>query len=108
MPKHLMPAILALPVCVLVLATAPKPAHAGLHCDIPRNPTGSVALQDKPNTRARVIAHMNAGDEVELLEGLRGKWVEVRHWHGQDRKSPARASDTRRGWVEARFIGACG
>jgi hypothetical protein len=51
---------------------------------------------------------MRAGDEVQLLEGSRCKWIEVLHWHGQDRRNPARAADTRRGWVQAKFIGVCG
>ena len=84
------------------------PAQAALYCDIPSNPDGFVALQDKPKARAPVIARMKAGDEVQLLEGIRGKWVEVLHWHGKDRLNRARAGDTRRGWVQARFIGACG
>ena len=99
-------AALALPVCFLALA--PCACAAGLHCDIPRNEAGFVALQEKPSARAHTLAQMKAGDEIELLDGLRGKWVEVLHWHGQDRKTPARAGDTRRGWVEARLIGACG
>jgi len=92
---------------LVMLLTVPARA-AGLHCDIPRNEAGFVALQAKPSARAQTVARMKAGDEVELLQGLKGKWVEVLHWHGQDRKTAARAGDTRRGWVEARLIGACG
>ena len=99
----------ALLACLAVSLTAlASPARAALYCDIPSNPDGFVALQDKPGGRAHVIAQMKAGDEVQLLEGSRGKWIEVLHWHGQDRKNRARAGDTRRGWVQARFIGACG
>jgi hypothetical protein len=94
---------------VLVLAAiAATPARAALFCDIPKNPDGFVALRDKPSGKGHVVAQMKDGDEVQLLEGSRGKWVEVLHWHGQDRKKPARAGDTRRGWVQARLIGACG
>lgn len=99
----------ALLLFLALIASSPaSPASAALYCDIPSNPDGFVALQDKPGSRAQVIARMMPGDEVQLLEGSRGKWVEVLHWHGQDRKSRTRAGDTRRGWVQARFIGACG
>jgi hypothetical protein len=98
---------------LLVLAFAVSlfaivPAKAALYCDVPSTPEGFVALRDKPSTRGHVVANMKAGDEVQLLEGHGGKWVEVLHWHGQDRKNPTRATDTRRGWVQARLIGACG
>jgi hypothetical protein len=103
------PFSLALLACLaLVLTALASPARAALYCDIPKTDAGFVELQDKPNARAHVIAQMKPGDEVQLLEGSRGKWVEVLHWHGQDRKSPVRAGDTRRGWVQAKFIGACG
>jgi hypothetical protein len=98
---------LAAAVLVLV-AVAATPARAALYCDIPKNPDGFVALYDKPSAKGRLVTQMKNGDEVQLLEGSRGKWVEVLHWHGQDRRSPSRAGDTRRGWVQARFIGACG
>jgi hypothetical protein len=98
-----------LAAAILVLAAAAAtPARATLYCDIPNNPDGFVALRDKPSAKGHVVAEMKNGDEVQLLEGSRGKWVEVLHWRGQDRKSPARAGNTRHGWVQARFIGACG
>jgi len=103
------PLSLAFLACLALALTAlASPARAALYCDIPKNDEGFVALQDKPTPKAQVVAQMKAGDEVQLLEGSRGKWVEVLHWHGQDRKSPTRAADTRRGWVQAKFIGACG
>jgi hypothetical protein len=83
-------------------------AHAALYCDIPQNPEGFVALREKPSARGKVIVEMKAGDEVQLLEGSRGKWVEVLHWRGHDRLDAARKTNTRRGWVQARLIGACG
>jgi hypothetical protein len=102
MPIRLIAAVLAL------TAFAATPSRAALYCDIPQNPDGFVALRDKPSAKGKVIVQMKAGDEVQLLEGSRGKWVEVRHWHGQDRLKPDRKGDTRQGWVQARFIGACG
>lgn len=94
---------------LLVLAAfAAAPARAALYCDIPKSPDGPVALREKPSPKGKVVILMKAGDEVQLLEGSRGKWVEVLHWHGQDRLSPTRRADTRRGWVQARLIGACG
>lgn len=92
----------------LVFTAVAAPARAALYCDIPKNEEGFVALQDEPKAKAHVVAQMKAGDEVQLLEGSRGRWVEVLHWYGQDRKNPARAADTRRGWVQAKFIGVCG
>jgi hypothetical protein len=105
----LMKLLPAVPALVLLWLACPPPAARaeGLHCDIPANPAGFVGLLEKPSTRAREVARMLPGDEIELLEGSRGKWVEVLHWHGHDRKNPARARDTRRGWVQARLIGAC-
>jgi hypothetical protein len=87
---------------------AATPTRAALFCDIPQNPDGFVALRDKPSPKGKVIVQMKAGDEVQLLEGSRGKWVEVLHWHAQDRLKPGRKGDTRQGWVQARLIGACG
>lgn len=107
MQKRLLAAV------VLLTAFAVAPARAALYCDIPKsnlpkNDHGFVALREKPAAKGKLVAQMKPGDEVQLLEGSKGKWVEVLHWHGQDRKSPARAGNTRRGWVEARFIGTCG
>jgi hypothetical protein len=94
---------------VVAAALAATPARAAdLYCDIPAGPDAAMALRDKPSAKGKVIVEMKAGDEVQLLEGSRGKWVEVLHWHGQDRRNVARKTDTRRGWVQARFIGACG
>lgn len=102
MPIRLFAAVLAF------TALAATPTRAALYCDIPQNPDGFVALRDKPSPKGKVIVQMKAGDEVQLLEGSRGKWVEVLHWHGQDRLKAARRGNTRQGWVQARLIGACG
>lgn len=102
MQKHLLAAV------ILLTAFAVAPARASLYCDIPKNGQGLVALREKPSVKGKLVAQMKQGDEVQLLEGSKGKWVEVLHWHGQDRMSPARRGNTRRGWVEARLIGTCG
>ena len=99
-------AVLVLTLVVVFLAAAP--ARAALYCDIPKSPDGFVPLRDKPANKGKVIAKMSAGDEVQLVEGAGGKWIEGVHWHGQDRKNPARAADTRRGWMPARLLGPCG
>jgi hypothetical protein len=98
----------ALLMLAAFFSSASTQAHAALYCDIPQNADGFVTLREKPSQKGKVIVQMKAGDEVQLLEGSRGKWVEVLHWRGHDRLDATRKDDTRRGWVQARLIGACG
>jgi len=55
-----------------------------------------------------LIAQMREGDEVQLLEGKQGRWLEVLHRRGDDRLDEKKRGDTRRGWAHARYISECG
>jgi hypothetical protein len=84
------------------------PARATLFCVIPQTPDGFVALRAAPDANARLVASMRPGDEVQLLDGKQGRWLEVRHWHGEDRLQEPTRNLFRRGWAHARYLGDCG
>jgi hypothetical protein len=51
---------------------------------------------------------MREDDEVQLLEGQQGAWVQVRHWRGEERLGEKTRNNFRTGWVNRRFLGECG
>lgn len=51
---------------------------------------------------------MKENDEVQALDGTKGRWMEVLHWHGDQRLDPDRRGNTRRGWVHKRYVSECG
>jgi hypothetical protein len=95
------PPICCLPICWLATQTH---AAATLFCTVLKSPDGFVALRAAPSPRARLIARMHPGDEVQALEGIRHGWQEVYHWHGLDRFDPAKRGDRRHGWAWSRYI----
>jgi hypothetical protein len=100
------------PFVILVLCLPaigmPMPASAALFCEVMKSSDGFVALRDRPSAGAGLITRMRAGDEVQLLEGSKGRWREVLHWRGGDRLDPNRRARGRHGWVHARSISECG
>lgn len=56
------------------------PANAALFCELLKSADGFVALRAAPDANAKLVARMRAGDEVQALEGRKGRWQEVRHW----------------------------
>jgi hypothetical protein len=51
---------------------------------------------------------MKEDDEVQLLEGRKGPWTEVRHWRGAERLDDGTRDKFRKGWAHRRYIGDCG
>jgi hypothetical protein len=59
-------------------------------CTVLENPERFVALGAGPSPRARLIARMQLGDEVQALEGSHHGWQEVYRWHGLGQLDRAR------------------
>ena len=98
-----------LALALLFLLAVLTPARAALFCEIPKARDGFIALRAAPDGNARVVFRRRAGDEVMLLQGERGPWLEVKHWRGDSRLDPKKSpAETRQGWVHNRYIGECG
>lgn len=97
-----------LPLVAATFLAAPQPASATAYCNVLKGHDGFVALRAAPDADARLVARMKADDEVQLLEGTKGRWVEVLHWHGDDRLDPGKRGNARKGWVHKRYISECG
>lgn len=82
-------------------------ANATLFCLIPETGDGFVALRAAPSTQGRLILRMEAGDEVQIVEGGRGSWSKVRHWPGDARLAKGYAGFTE-GHAARRFLRDCG
>ncbi len=95
-------------LAALGLAVTAQPADASLFCTVLKSPDGFVALREKPDAGARIVERMRADDEVQALEGRRGRWQEVLHWRGDARYHEATRGNTRKGWVHMRYISECG
>jgi len=83
-------------------------ASATSFCNVLKSPDGFVALRAAPDIKARIVARMKEDDEVQLLDGRKGQWREVLHWHGDQRLQDATRGNTRRGWMSARYMSECG
>lgn len=83
------------------------PAAATAFCSV-EGEGGYAPLRERPSDAAALVVRMREDDEVQLLEGGAGEWVEVLHWHGQDRLDEIRRADVRRGWVRVKLLGPCG
>ncbi len=55
-------------------------AGATLFCPVLKSPDGFVALRSGPGPRFPIVVRMKADDEVQVLEGRKGPWTQVRHW----------------------------
>jgi hypothetical protein len=120
MPKHRCLATIAANVArrrrawmVLVLLSAGAmgvmaPAGATVFCPILKSRDGFVALRTGPGANFPIVARMKEDDEVQLLEGRKGPWTEVRHWRASERLDEAKRDKFRRGWAHRRYIGDCG
>jgi hypothetical protein len=101
----------ALICCTLIAAAAcgiTSPAAATSFCPVRKTADGFVALRAGPGPGFALVVRMQADDEVQLLEGQRGSWVEVRHWHGSERLEEKTRDKFRTGWVNKRYLGDCG
>ena len=84
------------------------PAGATLFCPVLKSPDGFVALRSGPGPRFPIVARMKEDDEVQVLDGKKGSWTQVRHWWGGERLEPATREKFRSGWAHRRYIGDCG
>ena len=84
------------------------PASATLFCPVLKSPDGFVALRSGPGTHFPIVARMKQDDEVQVLDGRKGAWTQVRHWWGGERLEPATREKFRGGWAHRRYIGDCG
>jgi uncharacterized protein YraI len=100
----------AFPLLLLAGASllAGGPAGATQYCSVLKSPDGFVALRAGPGTNFPVVARMKEDDEVRALDGQKGPWMQVHHWHGQERHDDATRSKYRKGWAHKRYIGECG
>jgi hypothetical protein len=97
-----------LAVIFAIAVAGPAPAYAALFCTIPATPDGFVALRAAPDANAPITARMRADDEVQLLEGSKGPWLEVLHWRGDERLTESTRKNYRRGWAHRRYLRDCG
>lgn len=97
----------ALPLVAAFLVAAAEPASATVFCNILKSHDGFVALRAAPNADSRLVARMKEDDEVQMLES-KGRWMQVTHWHGDQRLDPKTRGNTRTGWVNKRYVSECG
>jgi hypothetical protein len=89
-------------------------ARATEFCDIKQTPDGFIALRERPDARAKLVARMRAGDEVMLnnIVAQKNGWTRVYWWkrgrfQGQTVKGIESADA--QGWVNSRLLGdECG
>ena len=95
-------------VISLALATAllgqTMPASATEFCYVKKTSDGFVALRRAPGPQSQIVARMKAGDEVMLGLGVKGNWLEVTWWHGDDRLTKGYDKKSGQGWVNRKFI----
>jgi len=96
-------ALFAAIVCCLA-----APAAATSYCPVLKGPDGFVALRAGPGADFALLARMQEDDEVQLLDGRQGAWLQVRHWRGGERLQENTRDAFRTGWVDKRYLGECG
>jgi len=89
-----------------------RPAAATVFCDVKKTRDGFVALRSKPDSRAKLVARMRVGDEVQAITstGNVNGWMQVIWWKGGRFKSggPTYDAPSGKGWAYRRFIDECG
>jgi hypothetical protein len=89
------------------------PAAATVFCDVKKSPDGFAALRAKPDPKAKLLARMKFGDEVQAVTTVPGvnNWMYVIWWKGGRFKSGATAGYDKsdgKGWANRKFIDECG
>ena len=83
-------------------------SHATEFCMIRKTSDGFAALRAAPDLKAKLLARMKTGEEVQLAQGEKGRWREVIYWRGDDRLTKGYDKHTAKGWVDGRLIEDCG
>lgn len=92
----------------VALACGVTSAQATEFCLIRKTSDGFAALRAAPDLKAKLLARMKTGEEVQLAQGERGRWREVIYWRGEDRLTKGYESHTAKGWVDGRLLEDCG
>lgn len=106
--------LLILSACLAAVMLAHiKPAAATVFCDVKKTRDGFVALRAEPDSRAKLVARMRFGDEVQAITtaGNVNGWMQVIWWKGGRFKSGAAAGYDKsdgKGWAYRKFIDECG
>ncbi len=95
-------------LAALALAFATTSSHATEFCLIRKTSDGFAALRAAPDVKAKLLARMKTGEEVQLAEGEKGRWREVIYWRGEDRLKKGYDAHTAKGWVDGRLLEDCG
>jgi hypothetical protein len=89
-----------------------KPAAATVFCDVKKTRDGFVALRSEPDSKAKLVARMRFGDEVQAITtaGNVNGWMQVIWWKGGRFKSggPHYDASSGKGWAYRKFIDECG
>ncbi|MFN3891186.1 MAG: SH3 domain-containing protein [Beijerinckiaceae bacterium] len=100
--------IFALGLSALALACGAAPSRATEFCLIRKTADGFAALRAAPSLNAKLVARMRTGEEVQLAQGVKGRWREVIYWRGGDRLAKGYSAHTAKGWVDERLLEDCG
>lgn len=98
----------ALALATILMAAGASSANATEFCMIRKTPDGFAALRAAPDLKAKLLARMKTGEEVQLAQGEKGRWREVIYWRGDDRLTKGYDAHTAKGWVDGRLIEDCG
>ena len=83
-------------------------SYATEFCMIRKTSDGFAALRAAPDLKAKLLARMKTGEEVQLAQGEKGRWREVIYWRGEDRLTKGYDAHTATGWVDGRLLEDCG
>lgn len=99
---------LAIGLAIITVAVGASSSHATEFCLIRKTSDGFAALRAAPDLKAKLLARMKTGEEVQLAQGEKGRWREVIYWRGDDRLTKGYDKHTAKGWVDGRLIEDCG
>lgn len=83
-------------------------ASATEFCLVKTTKDGFAALRASPGADARMVARMQAGEEVRVTGRKSGRWQYVSWWKGDTRIARGVENPDARGWVHGSLIEDCG
>jgi hypothetical protein len=95
-------------LATLSLAVGVTSSQATEFCLIRKTSDGFAALRAAPDVKAKLLARMKTGEEVQIAQGEKGRWREVIYWQGEDRLTKGYEAHTAKGWVDGRLLEDCG
>jgi hypothetical protein len=98
---------ITLAAAILVVCGA-LPSQATQFCLIAETRDGFAALRAAPSLDAKLLARMKTGEEVQIAQGVKGRWREVIYWRGDDRLAKGYGAHSAKGWVDERLLDVCG